>query len=95
MKAKLTADELIDREARRLAKEALEKELAIRDLPLPKDSVVEAHITQMLARDPSFKDEATKLVEARTDAYTEGLKAIGIGSNTSRPIPTLDIQLKI
>lgn len=91
MKAKRTTDELIAIEARKLARETLERELASRDFPLPKDSVIETHLTQMIQRDPTFIERATALVEARSDAYTEGLKAIGMMPD----IGPLNIQLKI
>lgn len=89
MKTKASFDELVDREARRLATERLEHELAVQDLPLPRDSAIEVHIAQILRRDPAIRERAIRLVEARADAYTEGLRAIGVIAGP------LDIELKI
>lgn len=89
MKTKASFEELVDREARRLAIEKLEHELAVQDLPLPRDSAIDVHIAQILRRDPSIRERAAQLVEARADAYTEGLRAIGVIAGP------LDIELKI
>lgn len=77
MKPKISLEDLIDREARALARDRLEHQLAIENLPLPKESALELHINQLLAADSSIFDEAKKNVEARTDAYTAGLQSLG------------------
>ena len=77
MKA-LSTEELVSREARTLAVEKLEAALAAVNLPLPKDSQLEIHITQLLKSDPTLLAEAARRVAANQDAYSEGLRAIGL-----------------
>lgn len=89
MKTKLTFEELVDREAKRLATEKLEHELAVQDLPLPRESAIEVHVAQILQNDPTIRERAARLVEARSDAFTEGLRSIGAIAGP------LDIELKI
>lgn len=73
-----TFDELVDQEARRLARDLLEDQLARRDLPLPKESQLEFHIEKLLEVNPHIRKDARARVEAQTDAYTESLRAIGL-----------------
>jgi len=75
---KATIDELVQREARKIATDRLETLLAKQDLPLPKDQALTLHIEKLIAADPSITTLARLHVEARTDAYTEGLRVLGL-----------------
>jgi hypothetical protein len=63
MKQKITREELIEREARKVAADRLERHLAIDNLPLPKESALELHINQLIAADPSIMVEAERNVD--------------------------------
>lgn len=78
LSSRKTFDELVDQEAKRLAKVLLEDQLARRDLPLPKDSQLDFHIEKLLEVNPTIREDARKRVEAQKDAYTESLQAIGL-----------------
>lgn len=83
-----TTADLITAEAEAIALDLLEKELAKENMPLPKG--VDQHIQAILANRPDIQETARKRVEARTDAYTQGLKAIGIDLT---PIEGIEIDL--
>jgi hypothetical protein len=85
-------DDLVTREARALAREILEKKLSESDLPLPKDSSLEIHLDQLILADPSILISAKKRVEAKADAHSESLRAIGIELEIIHPI---EIDLSI
>lgn len=87
MKSKLIPfDELVVLEARHLAREAIETYLAKQDLPLPRDSALEFHIDALLKTKPEITAIAEDRVRARTDAYSAGLKALGINATIDRPL---------
>lgn len=73
-----TVDELVRTEARQMARDAIQTELEKQGLPLPRDSVLEAHIAALLSSRPDFLESAAERVEAKKDAYTRALRAIGI-----------------
>ena len=81
-------DELIALEAQSIARHLLEVELEKQNLPLPKDP--QSHIDIILSKRPDITATAKQRVEARTDAYTEGLKAIGIDLS---PIKAIEVDL--
>ncbi len=89
MRTKLSREELIRREAREIARQKLEQSLAARDLPLPRDSALDLHIDQLLLHDQGIMALASERVDARTDAYSEGLRLLGLV-----PEP-LDLQIEI
>ena len=89
MKTKFTLEELIDNEAFSLAKTLLEGHLAKHDLPLPKESALEAHINQLLSTNPKIRETAKARVLASQDAYSESLRAIGL------PVPELPLPIEI
>lgn len=74
----ITRDGLIAAEARHMAREAIQTELEKADLPLPRDSVLDAHIDALLSARPDFLTAAEARVEAKQDAYSRALRAIGI-----------------
>ncbi len=82
----ISFNDLILREARKLARDKLETHLASRDLPLPRDSALEIHIDQLLATNPAILAEAEARVLARQDAYSDGLRAIGIEPTVIQPV---------
>lgn len=87
---KVTFDELVEREARNIAKTLIEERLEKDGLPLPKDSSLDIHISHMLSIDPGLREQAKLRVEAMTDAYSESLRAIGLEMSVVKPI---DIEL--
>lgn len=82
----MTKDELIDEEAKFLAKEAIRIELDKQDLPLPKDSALEMHIQALLSARPEFRTLAAERVEAKSDAYSIALESLGITLNIVEPL---------
>jgi hypothetical protein len=78
MPAQITMPELIEKEARDLARQFLEKKLLEQDLPLPRDSALEIHIGQILEADPTIRARAKARVEAKQDAFSMSLAALGI-----------------
>jgi len=86
MPKRVTFDTLVDREARSLAREIIETRLEEKNLPLPKDYALDIHITHLLAIDPSIIDRARQRVEAKTDARSEYLRAIGVKIDVGRVI---------
>lgn len=90
---KLSFDELVDREARAIALGRLESELAADGFPLPKESALEIHLNQMLTLDPSLRAIAAARVEAKSDAYSESLRAIGLGNTADDSDEPIEIDL--
>lgn len=88
----ITIEELSTQEARLIATEMIERELLKQELPLPKDSALDFHIDALLAIKPDILEIARKRVEARQDAYSDSIRAIGI-----EPIivEALDFDLEI
>ena len=74
----MTLSDLATTEARSMAREAIQTELDKQGLPLPRDSVLDAHIDALLSARPDFLTSAAQRVEAKQDAYTRALRAIGI-----------------
>ena len=74
----MTLGDLATTEARSMAREAIQTELDKQGLPLPRDSVLDAHIDALLSARPDFLTSAAQRVEAKQDAYTRALRAIGI-----------------
>lgn len=90
---RLTFEELVIRESRIIATELLERHLTERDLPLPKESALELHVDQLIATYAEIRSTARSRVEARTDTYSESLKALGL---TPDPLAGLaDIEIEI
>lgn len=88
---KLTFDELVDREAKAIALGRLEAELEKEGFPLPKESALDVHLNQMILLDPSLRELAAARVEAKSDAYSESLRAIGLGLD--EPTEAVEIDL--
>ena len=88
---KIPVDELIDREARRIATTLLQTRLEAQGLPLPKDSALAIHVDQILTLRPDIRQTAKEVVDARRDAYSEGLKAIGITVEIETPIVGIEL----
>ena len=74
----MTMPELIEKEARELARALLERKLAENDLPLPKDAALEIHISQIVEAVPEIRARAKARVEAKQDAFSMSLAALGI-----------------
>ena len=87
--------DLVDREARRIAEDQIERLLRARDLPLPKDSALEIHIEQLLITNPEIKVQAEARVVAKQDAHSEGLRALGIEPSHSAPMELDESDLAI
>lgn len=88
----VSMSDLIDREARAMAKDLLERELAKQDLPLPKDTSLDIHIDALIEGDPTIKDRARLRVEAKQDAFTLSMQALGIESPRVEVIDTADLK---
>jgi hypothetical protein len=88
---RFTHEELVIKECRAIATEILEKFLSARSLPLPKDSALELHVDQLIATNPDIKAQAKLRVEARTDAYSESLRRLGIELPTIAQGTLLDL----
>lgn len=84
---RLTLDELIDLEAKQIARDILERKLMEQDLPLP-ESGLDIHLNQLIQVNPQIVSDAKVRVEKRLDAYSLALKAIGIDST---PIEALKL----
>lgn len=82
---RLSYDEMIDREARQIAREFLQAKLAEMDLPLPRENALETHIDKLIKLHPEFTELATARVDAKADSYSESLKVLGLGSVTIKP----------
>lgn len=94
MKTKMTFDELVEREARSLARGLLEDSLRKQDLPLPKDSSLEIHIDALLTtRGDGLRTQAKDRVLACQDAYSDSLRVLGI--EPSAPAQPIDLDLGI
>lgn len=89
MKSRISFDDLIQIEAKALAITILNRELTKHDLPLPKDSALEIHITQLLLTNPQILETAKARVLASQDAYSESLRAIGL------PVPSQPAELDL
>lgn len=81
--------ELVEKEARALARDLLERELAKQDLPLPKDAALEIHLSQLVEANPDFRVRAKARVDAKQDAFSLSLAALGIERQT---YDTTDIE---
>ena len=92
MQTVVSLTELIDREASSIARSLLERELAKQDLPLPKEPVLELHITQLLLGDPTIRDRARLRVEARQDAFSLSMAAIGVDQPKLEIIDTSNLE---
>jgi hypothetical protein len=68
-------DDLVDREARHIARQLLEKGLNGLGLPTPPQSALDLHIEQ-LSRNVVLRDEAAERVRLRKDAYTESIELL-------------------
>jgi hypothetical protein len=92
---KASLEDLISREARALATAIIEDKLSKLDppLPLPKDSALEIHIDQLLSIDPSIIERAKTRVEAKVDAYSQSLAAIGLELQLKHS-DAIDIELE-
>jgi hypothetical protein len=86
----MTFDEWVIAESRKTASDVIEAELEKQGLPLPKDSALDAHIDALLASRPDILDSARVRVEAKSDAYSAALRAIGI---TPILIEALDLDI--
>lgn len=73
----LTFDEIIDRVARSMARDLLERELDKLNLPLPRDSALDRHIDEILRTNPQLRDTARLRVEAKQYAVEEIYSAMG------------------
>jgi hypothetical protein len=82
----MSFEELVNLESRHLAREAIESYLSKQDLPLPKDSALEFHIDALIKTKPEIIEAAKDRVSARTDAYSAGLKALGISAIIDQPL---------
>jgi hypothetical protein len=78
MATQVSLSDLIEKEARALARDFLERELAKQDLPLPKDTALDIHLNQLLEADPNLRLRAKARVEAKQDAFSLSLAALGI-----------------
>ncbi len=78
MRTKFSTEDLIDRETRTIATEILQTHLAKQNLPLPKDSILDIHLDELIRTVPTIRATAEERVTARKDAYSEALRAIGI-----------------
>lgn len=78
MRSKISVEDLVDREARAIATEILERHLTAKGFPLPKESALELHLKHLIAADPSITALARERVDAKNDAYTAGLKTLGL-----------------
>ena len=94
MRSKPTFDDLVDAESREIAKQILEEQLAKHGLPLPKPQSLDIHIDQLLATNTKIREMAARRVEAKQDAYSESLKAIGL-NNPNTNSRELDIRLDL
>jgi hypothetical protein len=89
MATQVSLSDLIEKEARALARDFLERELAKQDLPLPKDTALDIHLNQLLEADPNLRLRAKARVEAKQDAFSLSLAALGIEREV---IDTSDFQ---
>lgn len=89
----MTLDDLVLRESRAIAKDILEAKLAGQNLPLPKESSLDIHLDALINANPQIVVEAEAKVRARKDAYSESLKALGIGQTEIQIIEALDLDL--
>lgn len=78
MAQQISIHDLIEKEARALARDFLERKLGEQDLPLPKDAALEIHLNQLLEADPTLRVRAKARVEAKQDAFSMSLAALGI-----------------
>lgn len=92
MKSK-SLEELTLLEARSMALGMLETQLNKHNLPLPKDSALDAHLERILLADPRITTWARERVLAKQDSYSESLKAIGLGTPNDDPIEAMDLGI--
>lgn len=76
--SRVTFEELIIKESRIIATELLQRQLAAKNLPLPKDAALEIHIDYLIAHDPQIREAARARVDAKQDSYTAGLRLLGL-----------------
>jgi hypothetical protein len=81
----LSHDELVDLEVQNIAAAILEKRLLAQGLPLPKESALDIHISQLIAANPQLRALAESRVTASKEAFAEGLKAIGLEPSDLAP----------
>lgn len=74
----MSKDELINAEAVHIATGLIEIELNKENLPLPKPSALDQHVTELLKNRPDIRETARARVEAKQSAYSESLAAVGI-----------------
>lgn len=74
----MTISELVIQESRMVATEMIEAGLAKHSLPLPKDAALDFHIDALLKARPDLIEIAQRRVDAKHDAYSTMLRAIGI-----------------
>ena len=74
----MSREELVLAEARFIATDLIERELSKDNLPLPKDSALDAHIDALLSARPDLIDLARERVNAKTDGYRKSLESLGI-----------------
>lgn len=84
--SRVTLEELIIKESRIIATDLLRQKLAAQGLPLPKDSALELHVDQIIAHDPSIRQSARERVDAKSDAYTAGLRLLGLVPEIAQPV---------
>lgn len=89
---KISLDDLISRESKAIAKEILQTELAKKNLPLPKDSVLDIHLDELIRVVPSIRSTAEERVSAKKDAYSEALRAIGIEPEIKTEAQVIDLD---
>ena len=82
---RVTIDNLIEREAREIARQVIEHQLQLYNLPPPKE--IDLHIDQLInIKGYELRQQAQKRVELKQDAYTEALRAIGLEPNLAQPL---------
>lgn len=82
---KLSFEQLVDREARDMARKILQRELQAKGISVPEN--LDDHIETLLHSKPRILEIALDRVMARQDAYTISLAAIGIDADfTGTPI---------
>ena len=82
---KFSFEQLVDREARDMARKILQRELHAKSISVPEN--LDDHIETLLISKPRILEIALDRVMARQDAYSISLAAIGIDADfTGTPI---------